>query len=477
MERVRSQTHTVGGASDKNGPNGSFDNREERLGLTPEDEVAIGERDSSVARDRFIARQRLLWEKRRFILRTAVVAALLSTLVAFVIPTRYESTARLMPPEQPSAGLSMLAAATGSVGAQLGSNLGTVAGNLLGMKSSSDLFIGVLQSRTVQDDLIEKFGLQKVYSTRRIEDTRKKLSDRTTLNADRKSGIIAIEVEDHSPERAAGMAGEYVAALNRVITQLNTSSAHREREFLEGRLVEVKQDLESAEKGFSKFASENTALDIPTQGKAAIEGVATLQGQLIAVETELQGLRQIYADGNVRVRSAQARMDELRQELQKDLSASGTGGPDANGPESLLPSMRKLPVIGVNYADLYRNTKIEEAVFQVLTQQYELAKVQEAKETPSVKVLDAPDVPDQKSFPPRAIIVLFGLILGIAASSFWVLGKHSWDQTDTNDPQKAFATEVLCAIRTRMPHFTRNGHGSLRRVPVQSDLNRHEESS
>jgi uncharacterized protein involved in exopolysaccharide biosynthesis len=434
----------------------------EDLLLGPEAETGGDEREQDLARRRSVARQKLLWEHRRQILRAGIAAALASTLIAFLIPARYESTARLMPPDQPSAGLALLSAAGSGGGTQMGTDLGSLAGSLLGLKNSSDLFIGVLGSRTVEDDLVTKFDLQKVYGKRRIEDARKKLRSQTDLSADRKSGIISIEVEDHSAERASALAGEYVSALNRVITQLNTSSAHREREFLEGRLVEVKQDLENAEQGFSQFASKNTALDIPTQGKAVIEGVATLQGQLIAAETELQGLRQIYADGNVRVRSAQARVDELQSELRKDLSSQGPTGGDGSDPTSLFPSIRQLPVIGVSYADLYRNTKVQEAVFQVLTQQYELAKVQEAKETPSVKVLDAPDVPDQKSFPPRSVIILFGAMFGMAACAFWVLGKNSWDQTDSADPQKVFANEVLHSVRASM-WKTVNRTGSERR--------------
>ena len=151
-------------------------------------------------------------------------------------------------------GMAMLAA-SGGIGANSGSGLGAMAGDLLGLKNSSDLFIGILQSRTVQDDLINKFGLKKVYSEQRMEDARLDLSKYTTLSADRKSGIITIQVVDNSPKRATDMAGEYISELNRVVTELNTSSAHRERVFLEDRLIQVKQDLETAEKGFSEFAS------------------------------------------------------------------------------------------------------------------------------------------------------------------------------------------------------------------------------
>lgn len=415
-----------------------------QMGLEIEDDGRARE----LARERSVARQRLLWENRSFILRIAAAAAFLSVIVAFLIPKRYQSTARLMPPDQPSPALGMLSAAT-SISAQVGSDLGSMAGDLLGLRSSSDLFIGILQSRSVQDQLIGRFELRKVYSAERMEDARRELNRHTELSSDRKSGIITISVEDHSPERAAAMAGEYIGELNRVVTDLNTSSAHRERAFLEERLVQVKQDLQSSEKNFSDFASKNTALDIPDQGKAMIEGLASLEGESIATETELQGLKQIYADGSVQVRATQAKADRLQGELKKYLGEKGGDGPadDKRDAQPLYPSLRELPVLGVSYADLFRNTKIEEAVFQALTQEYELAKVQEAKETPSVKVLDPPDVPDKETYPPKLAIIAVGTILAIVASMLWILGKNSWDRADGTDPQKVFAREVIGTLQ------------------------------
>ena len=415
------------------------------------------------AREHAVAIQRLVWVNRRFILRAAVSGVLFSALVAFLIPKRFQSTVRLMPPDQGSSGMgaAMLTLASGSIGTQLGSGLGSMAGDLLGLKNSSDLFAGILQSRTVQDDLINKFNLKKIYSDRQMEDAREDLSKHTDLATDRKSGIITIQVTDHNPERAAAMAGEYASELNWVVTQLNTSSAHRERVFLEERLAQVKQDLESAEKNFSEFATKNTALDIPTQGKAMIEAAATLEGQLISAETELEGLKQVYADGNVRVRSTQARVDELRRQLEKNLGGKSgdPGTPSAQDRQQLYPSIRQLPALGVGYADRYRNTKIQEAVFQTLTQEYELAKVQEAKETPSVKILDPANVPGKKSFPPRLVIITLGTLLAITGSVLWVFGMQFWNQTPQEDPQKAFAREVIHSVRARMPWGATNGSG------------------
>ena len=303
---------------------------------------------------RAVERLRLLWERRRFLIRFTGVGLILGILLAFLIPRQYESTTRLMPPDQNNSSMQMLALLAGKAG----SGLGSIAGDALGLKSSGALFVGILESRTVQDDLITRFNLRKIYGVSRWEDARTDLQDKTEINEDRKSGIITVRVGDRSPQRASAMAREYVEELNRVVAQVNTTAAHRERVFLEGRLSQVKQDLESAEKNFSQFASKNTALNIPEQGKAMIEATAALQGQLIATQTELESLKQVYTDNNVRVRSAQARVDELRRQLQKLGGKSESETTSNNGnTQTIYPSIQQLPLLGVGYADLYRRTK------------------------------------------------------------------------------------------------------------------------
>jgi uncharacterized protein involved in exopolysaccharide biosynthesis len=400
--------------------------------------------ESGFAKDRTVAHLRLLWEHSALLLRTFLVAMVISTAVAFLIPARYDATTQLMPPEgQAGSGMALLSAVAGRTG-----GLGAVAGDLLGVKNSGALFVGVLQSRTVQDRLIEEFGLRNVYRESKMEDARLALASRTGISEDRKSGIITVTVSDHDPHRAAAMAQAYVTELDRLVAQVSTSSARRERIFLEERLTTVKQDLDSAAQRFSQFASKNTAIDIPAQGKAMVEAAAALQGQLIAAESELRGLEAIYTDQNVRVRSLRARVSELRTQLGKLGGDSGaTGALSSKSDPSLYPSIRQLPLLGVTYADLYRQTKIEETVFELLTQQYELAKVQEAKEIPSVKVLDVAVVPTKKSFPHRLTLILAGTALGILAVCAWLFAKRSWQAIDPQDPGKQFAEEVASTLR------------------------------
>lgn len=415
--------------------------------------------DSPETNGQTLAHMRLLWSRRALLAQVALYALLASTLVAFLIPVRYESTARLMPPDNQSQSSLAAAAAALSAGAT-GGGLGGVASEFLGLKSTSDVFVGILGSRTVQDGLIQQFDLKRLYRDSRMVDARMDLADRTTVSVDRKSQIISITVTDRSPQRAAAMAQAYVQELDRLVAVLSTSSARRERVFLEGRLQGVNEDLGAAEKDFSQFASKNIAIDVKEQGKAMVEAAAMLQGQLIAAQSQYEGLREIYTDDNARVRTVKARIDELQRQLEK-LGGKGESATtvSAQPGDSLYPSIRKLPLLGVTYADLYRRTKIQETVLETLTKEYEMAKVQEAKEIPTVKVLDNAIVPDKKSFPPRFPIIFLGTALALSVAGGWVLANQKWEETDAGDPRKVFAQEVFSTVAARMPILAPNGSG------------------
>jgi capsule polysaccharide export protein KpsE/RkpR len=364
-----------------------------------------------------------------------------------------------MPPDsQSGSGLAMLAALTSKGGATSNNVGGAIAGDLLGMKSSGALFVGVLGSRTVQDRVVNRFDLRKVYAVKLVEDARKKLSDNTGLAEDRKSGIITITVADHDPHRAAAMAQTYATELNQLVAELSTSSARRERIFLEGRLNAVKQDLDDASEKFSQFASKNTAIDIKEQGRAMVEAAARLQGEMIAARSQLSGLEEIYTVDNVRVKAVRARIAELQRQLDK-LGGKGLG--DAalkqDAVDTGYPSIRELPLLGVTYADLYRRARIQEAVFEVLTQQYELAKVQEAKEIPTVKILDSAGVPERKSFPPRLLITAIAGLILMGAAAFVVLVRDWWARLDARDPGRLFATEVFATVNESIRWQLANG--------------------
>lgn len=412
-------------------------------------ESLSAEAADGVDHDGMATRLRALWEQRRSVARITILGMTLTTVLAFAIPKRYQSTAELMPPDnQSGSGMAMVAALSG----RAGSGLGAIAGDLFGLQSTGALFVGILGSRTVRTRLVDEFNLKQLYSVSDEAEARRQLAESTSISEDRKSGIISLSVTDRNPQRAAMLANAYIDALNELVAKLTTSSAHRERVFLEQRLQVVSQDLENAEKRFGQFASKNTAINIPEQGKAMVDAAATLQGELIAAQSELEGLRQIYTGNNVRVRSLQARVTELRHELDR------LGGKPGSRGESLYPSIRELPLLGVSYADLYRNAKVEEAVFETLTQEYEMAKVEEAKEIPSVKVLDPGNVPKKKFSPPRLLIIFLGTLLSFGLGVTWVLGRARWEEVDPKDPVKVLAKEVIVEVRSKLRRGAQNGH-------------------
>lgn len=387
----------------------------------------------------------LFWSERKLLARALVVGLLFGLVLAILLPKEYTSTVQLMPPDsQSNAGMLMTTLLSQSGGGAMGG----LVGDLLGMKNSGALLVGVLHSRTVEDRLIQRFNLKSVYKDKLEEDARTDLSANTSIAEDRKTGIITLMVTDKDPNRVAQIAQAYVEELNHLLTQVSASSAHKERVFLEGRLQSVKQDLDKASQSFSQFSSKNGTLDIKEQGKTMVEAATTLQGELVAAEADLKELQQIYAPGNVRVKAVSAKVAELQQQLNK---IGGTGSEDKSNLKTDYPSIRELPILGVTYSDLYRQLKIQEAVYETLTQEYEIAKVEEAKETPSVKVLDSAEVPERKSSPKRLQITFICMLLALLAVSLFLVIKSWWIQLNPIDPIKVLGQEIFQAISSKLP--------------------------
>ncbi len=381
----------------------------------------------------------LLCKHRRLLFRVFLWALAISTVVAFLIPNQYEATVRVMPPENTTNAGTMLAALSGKANTELMA----LAGSLLGMKGSGALYADLFHTRSVQEHIVDRFNLQSVYWKRYKQDAVKKLESRTDVSEDRKSGVITLTFSDRSPQRAHDIAQAYVEGLNRLLAQVSTSSARRERIFIEQRLVTVKSDLEDAEKQFSAFASKNTALDIKEQTKAMVESAAVLQGQLMAAQSELQSLEQIYTDNNVRVRALRARVNELRHQMQEMRGPDSSLLAGADQSDQMYPSVRKLPLLGVEWADLYRRTKIQETVYELLNQQYELARIQEAKEIPTVNVVDPPNFPEKKSWPPRLLIITALVLLSLAGAAVSIVQSERVQTLEPDDPRHQWAMMLI----------------------------------
>jgi capsule polysaccharide export protein KpsE/RkpR len=387
----------------------------------------------------------LFWNHRRLFLKVAAAVWLLSIVAVLLLPNEYVASARIMPPEQGGNSAAMLAAL---VGKSMSGGLAGLAGSLLGTKNSGALFVALLRSGTVSGHLIDRFDLQHVYHKRYRLDTAKRLANMTKITEDTKSGVISIVVTDATRERARGLAQGYLDELNNLVSRVNTSSAHREREFIEQRLNTVQAELQRAQLDLSDFSSKNTTIDIKEQTRATVEAGAKLEGQLIAGETELDSLRQIYGNQNVRVRAAEARAATLQRELTRANGQSGTSlDPDNQDSSHPYPALRQLPRLGVEWANLYRSVRIHETVFDLLSEEYETARIEEAKSIPTIGVIDFPGLPETRTGPHRTLIVLISTFLSFIMTALFLLARRSWLAMDALDARRVLANSVQTTIQ------------------------------
>jgi len=413
----------------------------------------------------------LMWVERSFLFRSALAALLVTAVIAFLLPNHYTATTRLMPPgygAKSAMALSLPALSERPGGGGDGGVMG-LASQLLGMNTSGELYVGVIQSRVVEDRVIEKLGLMGVYRAKYVEDARKHLESITSVSIGGRTGIISISATDKKPERAAAIAKAYVTELNQVLSEVNSSSAHRERIFLEGRLREVKQQSEADAKEFAFFASHNAAVDIPDQAKAMVTAGAQLQSQLIVAQAELKGLQQIYASENPRVTAAKARVDEIQRQFDKVGGKNVDPERDTSLAQSeVYPSVRQLPLLGVRYLDLFSRNKVNEGVFELLTKEYEIAKIQEVRDSPTAEVLDDAIAPERKSSPHRLLIMLAGALSGLVVACAFLVTCTVWEYTDVSDPRKVLAQGIFSTVKAwieRTPVLRRLNAG-LQRIAI-----------
>ena len=378
---------------------------------------------------------RSCWVRRKMVFGILAAGILLSLLYAISLPNMYTSTTTLMPPDSTSSSSSLMSLlSTAGPAAAAGSAA-------LGIKTPGGVFVGILGSRRVQQSLVTRFDLVRHYKKRFIEDACKRLEADTDIRENVKSGIITVSAKADSPVLASNIAQGYVEELDSIVTHNSTSAARRERVFLEARLKEIKQDLDDSAKALSQFSTKNKTIDISSQGKAMVESGLKLQDQMVAARSELAALQQSYSQDNIRVRAAQARIAELQRQMDKMMGSTGEPGPDAS--DSAYPSVSELPALGLTYFDLERRVRVEEALWEALTKQYEAAKVQEAREIPTVRVLDAANVPQRRSFPIRSRIVILGAMLSLVAAFTAVFATFVWEEMDAQDERKKLVTEIV----------------------------------
>ena len=356
--------------------------------------------------------------RKGFILKFCAAVVVLSVLYSLSLKNIYTATAKLLPPQKESGGgLSALLSQAGGLAGLAGG---------MGLGGTSDLYMGILKSRSVADAVIRRLDLQKEFKSKTLEDARKSLEGTVKFQAG-KDGIISISADYKDPVKAALLANTFVDELSRRSVQLNLTKVGSERVFLEKRLEVVKQDLRNAENDMKAFQEKYKTIKADSQATVAIESIAKLRAELVSKEVQLATLRNTMTDENSQVKSLLAAVAKIKSQL--GAMAGADGGSD------VIPSVGNMPGLGLEYTRKLRELKIQEAIFEQLSKQYEVAKLNEAKDSSSLQVLDEAVVPLKKSKPKRSLIVILSAVTAFFISIFVVFIQEYLTKLPPDDAQ------------------------------------------
>jgi len=362
----------------------------------------------------------VLVRRRKTIIGCCAGFALFAAGFSATLPNTYKAEASVLPPQKE--GASGLTALLG----QAAGGLGGLAAGLGGFSSTSDVYVGILKSRSVADAVIARLDLVRVFEARNADDARKRLSGVVKVQTG-KEGIITVSAEMKSAKLAADVANALVTELGRKSVQLNLTKAGGERAFLEKRLELVKGDLKRAEEDMRSFQEANRTIKADAQAVVSIEGVARLKAELASREVQLASLRAGRTEENQEVKVVEGAIARLRGQIAA-MEGTGTRG--------AVPSVGNVPALGLEYARRMRNLKVQEAIFEQLTKQYEMAKLTEAKDSASLQVLDDAVPPLRKSGPHRAFIVAGATICGFFVSAVAALMMEFLEKLPDTDRRR-----------------------------------------
>jgi tyrosine-protein kinase Etk/Wzc len=370
-------------------------------------------------------------ERKRIVLWVTAAFAILALIISLVLPVRYTATVTLLPPQENSSMAAAMASQLGNLG-----GVAALAGGGLGLKNPNDRYVAMLQSRTVEDAMVRRYGLMEEYHKRYLSDARKAFHDHTTVDGNGKDGLIHISVEDHDAQRAAELANGYVDQYRDLSQHLAISEASQRRLFFQQELEQAKNNLANAEVALEETEQKTGVIQPDSQARALIESAATLRAQITAREVQIEGM-QTYATGQ---NSALIQAEQELAGLRAQLAKLG-GSEDSSGSEVLIPK-GLVPKAGMEYVRRLRDVKYYETVFDILARQFELAKLDEAKEGALIQVVDPAIVPDRRSFPKRGLIIIGSAVLGLFIGLFIALIQAGLERLK-NDPEHTVQLQLL----------------------------------
>jgi uncharacterized protein involved in exopolysaccharide biosynthesis len=353
-----------------------------------------------------------LYRRRLLMLTAAVIAAVVSGVIVFLIPVSYTAEAVILTPQQAQSSLSSFLGPLAGLAPAAGiSGLGLLSG--LGLRNPADLYVGVLESRTIADVLITKFKLKDVYRVPDYTRARKRLARNTRIESG-KDSLIRIRVDDRDAARAAKLANAYVDELSDSNSRLALSEAGQRRLFYEDQLTKEKESLAEAEIGL-RNTEQATGLVAPSgQADVLLRIGAQLHAEILSHQTQLAAMKTFAADDNPRLQIAKRQLDVLQTQLNQLERGDYKAG-------TLELPTGKLPEASLKYLRAVRELKYHETLFEVLSRQYEAARLDEAKSASAVQAVDRAVTPERKSWPPRALLILAAVVATLMVSSFWIL--------------------------------------------------------
>jgi len=390
-------------------------------------------------------------DHRKVIFRTTAVFVLLAIIVSLLLPKSYTATVAILPPRESSSLSTMLESQlSGMGGSEIGglAGIAALAGDGLGLKNPNSRYVGMFRSRIVEDAVIQHFDLMKEYDRKYLSDARLTFENHTKVDGNAKDGLIHISVEDKDPRRAAAIANEYVNQFRKLSENLAVVDALRRKTFFEQQLTQAKDNLANAEEALKETELKTGLIQVDSQARALIETVANLRAQIAAREMIIQGM-QSYATGeNAQLAEAKQELGSLRAQLAK------LGGSQETDDGLIVPKGR-VPGAALEYLRRLRDVKYYETIFEVLARQYELAKLEEARQGAMVQVVDPAVVPDKRSFPKRSLIVIgagaVGLLIGLCAA-FTLVGLERIKENPESAIKLEHIRDVFSLKRFRASH-------------------------
>ena len=380
----------------------------------------------------------VLAEQKRVVFWVTAVFAMLAIVISLILPKRYTATVTLLPPQQ-----------NVSIGSTLGGQLGGIAALTSGAfrlsSNPNEAFVGMFKSRTVEDAMIQRFGLMQEYRKQYLSEARKKFENRATVDGNGKDNLIRISVVDSDPRRAAELANGYVEQFRDLSQHLAITEAAQRRLFFQRELEQAKNNMANAEEALKQTEQSTGLIQLDSQARALIESAASLRAQITAREVQIQGM-QTYATGeNAQLIQAQRELEGLRAQLAKLV-----GSEDSAGGELIVPKGR-VPEAGMEYISRLRDVKYNETIFEILARQFEVAKLDEAKQGALIQVVDPAVPPDKRSFPKRGLIVIGATAFGFFFGVFLALMRAGLERIkDDPDTAEKFAL-LKRALSVRKP--------------------------